>query len=100
MNTTKQIDRRAMMKAVGAGAGVALAGAGSALAAESEAKKKGKGLSFRNEDFYTNGKFDLEAAKDAILELFNYHHYPVFKGVRDKLYLLFIGWLLRSSSGL
>lgn len=85
MNMKQRIDRRTMMMKA-AGAGVALAGAGGALAAGSEAKK-GKGLSFRNEDFYTNGDFDVEAAKDAVIELFNYHGYPVFKGVRDKLWL-------------
>ncbi|HJM62147.1 MAG: hypothetical protein GY872_05370 [Roseibacillus sp.] len=82
MKTRRGINRRTIVKTVGTG--LALAGAGSAFAAAP--KPKSKGLSFRNEDFYTNGKFDLEAAKDALIELFKYHHYPVFSGVRDKLW--------------
>ncbi len=83
MNTKQTINRRAMMKAVGAS--VALAGVGNAHSAET--KTESSQLSFRNEDFYTNGKFDLEAAKDAYIELFKYHHYPVFKDAREKLWI-------------
>ena len=64
MKTRRGINRRTIVKTVGTG--LALAGAGSAFAAAP--KPKSKGLSFRNEDFYTNGKFDLEAAKDALIE--------------------------------
>ena len=32
---------------------------------------------YRNEDFYKDGKFDAEAAKQAYYEMFAYHNYPI-----------------------
>jgi len=82
MKARQGINRRTMMKTVSAG--VVLSSAAKTLPAEP--RPGARSLRFRNEDFYTNGKFDLEAAKDAYIELCKYHHYPVFKDARDKLW--------------
>lgn len=42
---------------------------------------------FKNEFFYTNGKFDVEKGKDAIIALCEYLGYPVFEGFREKLWV-------------
>ncbi|MDR2863805.1 MAG: hypothetical protein LBV54_08070 [Puniceicoccales bacterium] len=43
---------------------------------------------FNNADFYAaNGKFNEEAAKDAIIRLLKYHNYPVTAKTREKLWV-------------
>jgi D-lyxose ketol-isomerase len=45
-------------------------------------------LRFKNADFYDkDGKFNAEKAKDACIALMKYHGYPVFAGVREKLWV-------------
>jgi D-lyxose ketol-isomerase len=45
-------------------------------------------LSFANEDFYgEQGEFLLEKAKDATIALMEFHAYPVYEGIRDKLWI-------------
>lgn len=44
-------------------------------------------LEFANEDFYTNGKFNVEKGKDAIIKLMEYHKYPVYEGIREKIWV-------------
>lgn len=47
-----------------------------------------KGLTFTNEQFYdADGKFSEEKAKDALLQMLKYHKYPVFDGLRDKIWV-------------
>ncbi len=47
-----------------------------------------KPLSFDNAGFYdAAGKFNSEAAKDAYIALMEYHSYPVFDGLREKLWV-------------
>jgi D-lyxose ketol-isomerase len=70
------------LKVIGAGMGLLAIGKPSLATAASKPK-----LSFRNETFYKNGKFDPEAGKDAIIELMRYHSYPVFKGIREQLWI-------------
>lgn len=41
----------------------------------------------RNEDFYTDGKFDEDKAKDGVLALCKRFGYPVFPGLREKLWV-------------
>ncbi len=82
MQRIMELNRRAALKTVGAGLiGAAVATGTNAQAAEKQA------LKFRKEDFYKNGAFDVEAGRDAIIELMNYHNYPVFKGAREKLWV-------------
>ena len=45
-------------------------------------------LKFTNEQFYDkDGKFLEEKAKDALIEMLEYHNYPVFDGLREKIWL-------------
>ncbi|MDR3245066.1 MAG: hypothetical protein LBT50_01375 [Prevotellaceae bacterium] len=46
-----------------------------------------KSLTFNNADFYTNGKFNEEAAKDAIISLMMYYNYPVGVKTRSQLWV-------------
>ena len=70
------------LKVIGTGMGMIATGIPCRAAAADKAK-----LAFRNADFYKNGKFDVDAGKDAILELMRYHGYPVFKGIREQLWV-------------
>lgn len=45
------------------------------------------GLKFDNASFYKDGKFDVEKGKDAIMCLAKCHGYPVFPGMREKLWV-------------
>ena len=45
-------------------------------------------IAFDNASFYgKDGKFDVEKGKDAVLALAAYHGYPVFPGMREKLWV-------------
>jgi len=44
-------------------------------------------LVFSNEAFYTDGKFNVEAGKDAILRLMKYYNYPVTERTREQLWV-------------
>jgi D-lyxose ketol-isomerase len=51
------------------------------------AAKKGS-IAFDNASFYgKDGKFDVEKGKDAVLALAAYHGYPVFPGMREKIWV-------------
>jgi len=55
------------------------------LAGKSPAKAAGPRLS--NDDYYTNGRFDEEKAKDGVLAMCRAFGYPVFPGMREKLWV-------------
>ncbi len=42
---------------------------------------------FKNEDFYTDGKFDENKGKDAIIELMKFHGYPVYPDMKESLWV-------------
>ncbi|MDR0726317.1 MAG: hypothetical protein LBF59_09985 [Prevotellaceae bacterium] len=44
-------------------------------------------LKFNNADFYTDGKFNEEAGKDAVLRLMKYYNYPVTDKTRAQLWV-------------
>ncbi|QCE42300.1 hypothetical protein [Psychroserpens sp. NJDZ02] len=45
-------------------------------------------LKFTNEQFYdAEGNFLEEKAKDALIEMMEYHNYPIFDGLREKIWL-------------
>lgn len=51
-----------------------------------------KELKFDNARFYDKaGKFDQEKAKDTILELCAFHHYPIYPGLREQLWVFDYG---------
>lgn len=54
-------------------------------ASNKEIKKE---LKFTNDQFYdSEGNFLEEKAKDALIEMLEYHDYPVFDGLREKIWL-------------
>ena len=69
--------RRNMIQAMVAGAGAAGLTSVTAVAAKAGSATKPE---FNNGDFYKDGKFDVEKAKDAIIALCNHHGYPIFDG--------------------
>jgi len=73
-----------MIQAMVAGAGAAGLTSVTAVAAKAGSATKPE---FNNGDFYKDGKFDVEKAKDAIIALCNHHGYPIFDGFRDKLWV-------------
>lgn len=46
-----------------------------------------KSITFSNDYFYTNGEFNEERAKDAVIALMKYHNYPVFENIREMLWV-------------
>lgn len=99
------LDRRGLLKMA---AGAMLLGAPLAQAAKNpkpdkKAKRKDKknaaaaavapvaaakpALTFKNEDFYTGGKFDREKGIDAIVSLCIFHGYPVPENFRNDLWI-------------
>ncbi len=77
----EHINRRDVLKAGGIGMAMAATAASTAQAAE-----KGK-FAITNEQLYKDGKFDEDAGKDAVIALMKHHGYPVFDGVRDKIWV-------------
>ncbi|MDR2345007.1 MAG: hypothetical protein LBE18_02985 [Planctomycetaceae bacterium] len=55
--------------------------------ASSAAGQSKKLPSYPNEYYYNDGKFDENKARDAILELAAFHRYPIYKGLREKLWV-------------
>lgn len=90
MTELHPLNRRTWLQAAGAAAGFAAAGSvtPAALAADACTAKGKPSIQFKNEHFYdAQGKFDEEKAKDAIIALCQYHGYPVFPGLREKLWI-------------
>ena len=51
-------------------------------------EKSTAAIQFDNASFYNaEGKFDVEKGKDAIMALLKYHGYPVFAGMREKIWV-------------
>ena len=86
MSDQGRFSRRSILKGAAAvGAGLVMSGP---MAKAQEAGGKTAGLSFPNEQFYgPDGKFNVDAGKDAIIRLMEYHKYPVFKDVRERLWV-------------
>ncbi len=86
MTQKQNINRRTMLKTAGA-AGIGLAAIGtSAQAKEKPAKKAG--IAFANESFYdADGEFNVDAATDACIALMKFHGYPVYKEMRENLWV-------------
>lgn len=81
--------RRALLKATASTVGLSLAGSAVTRGQAPESRPSGKAaLRFPNEQFYDgNGRFLVEKAKDAIVALCHYHGYPIFSGLREKLWV-------------
>lgn len=84
MDVKEIVSRRAVLKSAGVVAGLSVAGCSPA----EKATAKKPNINFDNAYFYdAEGKFKLEAAKDALIALMQYHGYPVFPDVREKLWI-------------
>jgi len=81
------LDRRSMLKTAGTTAGLAAVGAMGGSAAADEGCAKKPCIQFENEQFYTDGKFDVEKGKDGVLALCSYYGYPIFPGMREGLWV-------------
>ena len=57
------------------------------LAACNEQGDKSVKINMDNAYYYTDGKFDVEKGKDAIIALMKHHGYPVYPGIREKLFV-------------
>ena len=77
--------RRNLIQTMLAGAGAAGLAPVAAVAGEKSAP--GKKPEFKNDDFYKNGKFDVEKGKDAIVAICKFHGYPIFDDFREKLWV-------------
>ncbi len=78
------LDRRTVLKSVGAAAAGLTAGGCSTMGQA----KNSKSINFDNGYFYgAGGEFKPEAAKDAYVALMEYHGYPVFDDAREKLWV-------------
>jgi D-lyxose ketol-isomerase len=84
----EKMSRRSVIKATAA---VAVVGGAMTLAGCNEAGLKsanGGSIGFANEYFYdADGKFNEDKAKDAYIAMMKYHGYPVFEGVKEKLWV-------------
>lgn len=82
------MNRRTMLKSAGslaAGAAVGRIAVGEEEAGKQASRKTT--LSFDQIDFQKAGAFDVEKGKDAVLALCEHHGYPVFPGMRDRLWV-------------
>jgi D-lyxose ketol-isomerase len=55
--------------------------------ANRRSERRGGLPTFKNEQFYKDGKFDAEAVKDAVLVLCRHHGYPVYPKLREQLWV-------------
>jgi D-lyxose ketol-isomerase len=82
------MQRRSLLKVAGSLAGVTALGGVASAADQCPVCAKGKpAIAFKNADFYTDGKFDVEKAKDGVLALCKHHGYPIFPTMRDGLWV-------------
>ena len=84
MEKKNLINRRTVLKTS------ALAAVGAAIGGCCESHKTctSAKLGLNNADFYdADGKFDVEKGKDAIITLMEYHGYPIFPDIREKLWV-------------
>ncbi|MBT3199542.1 MAG: hypothetical protein HN350_06455 [Phycisphaerales bacterium] len=94
MADKNKVSRRAVITGLAAGAG-ALAVNASVDAncgscgpvGKKVVKGAKKGLHFHNADFYTNGKFNEDKAKDACIALMKYHGYPIYPDMKENLWV-------------
>ena len=78
------MDRREALLAAAGVAGAALLASGSARADDRDKKK----ITFENSHFYdSNGKFKEDKGKDAVIALMKYHGYPIFDGIKEKIWV-------------
>lgn len=85
MQQKNLISRRNVIKTTAlAATGLAVGGCNEAMFGKSGSGK----LAFNNADFYdADGKFDVDAGKEAYIAMMKYHGYPIFPDIREKLWV-------------
>lgn len=87
----KKMDRRAWLKTgTAAGAGMLAASCGpdgGMTTADTKCGKDPSSIKIANKEFYTDGAFDVEKGKDAIVALMQYHGYPMYPETRENLWV-------------
>lgn len=79
------MQRRELFKAtLVAAAGAAVPNVGNAA---EKPGRKSPPPRFENDDFYTDGRFDEDKTKAAVIELCRWHGYPVFPGMAENLWV-------------
>jgi hypothetical protein len=76
-----------MLKTAGSAAGLAAVGAAGVAGAAEKCTREKPCIDFKNEQFYTKGKFDVEKGNQAVVTLCKYHGYPIFPGFTDNLWV-------------
>ena len=76
-----KISRRSIIKGAAVGAGAVIAGGITGCGDSADASKT-KGKKLKNEDFYKNGVFQPEVAKEAYFEMFRSFNYPIYKQLK------------------
>jgi D-lyxose ketol-isomerase len=61
--------------------------AGECKKASTEGCCRKDSLKFNHADFYTDGKFNEDAAKDAVIRLMKYYNYPITEKTRSQLWV-------------
>lgn len=85
MENRKMMSRRALMKSAGCGLGLAAVAAGRVAGGAEDSQRS---LKFDNAEFYgSDGSFQVDKAKQAILRLCAYHNYPVFPDLAQNLWV-------------
>jgi len=86
---TKNISRRAMLgaTAVGLTAVAATDTAEAQVGRRSATRGRTRLPNYPNAHYYKGGKFDVEAAKNAVIELLEFHGYPVYPSLKENLYV-------------
>ncbi len=89
MKDKTKIGRRAACAAiVGAGSGLLMTGLAVAQQRRRRRATSQPKLSFDNSDFYNaEGKFDVEAGKDAYIQVMKHHGYPMLDDLRKNLWV-------------
>lgn len=76
--------RRTLLQMTAVGTGLT---AMQTIAQAEKKSRKNKKPTFRNKNFYVDSKFDVEKGKDAIIRLCEYHGYPIFPDLRERLWV-------------
>ena len=83
---TKNISRRAMLGAAAVGLTAAAADSADAQVARRTPRRR-RLPNYPNAHYYKDGKFDVEVAKNAVIELLEYHGYLVYPTLKENLYV-------------
>ena len=91
---TKNLSRRAMLGTAAVGLAAVTANTADAQLRDpqrSAAARRKKMPNYPNKHYYKDGQFDANAAKNAVIELLEYHHYPIYPALKENMYVTDFG---------